>query len=221
MFDVRHPFRGLEGGIMELAGMAHGMDVAAPHAAREDGSSLKQRLTGIPPLDSGHPSMAVTDRLARAHHHAREILKTAAQLTDAYFHFTPAQIWLSALLIVDPPLAQFYLDSKFPPPSPSPSPQAAEIHIMTSAFREKVEQTLASCRQVLQSYHSLSNDPVQMQNLKRIAKKLYHCQNPDKVNLHKGNAYNSSPGSGPEGNNHDVTDRAVKKRRLDQGSDEL
>ena len=194
MFDVRHPFRGLEGGIMELTAINQGMDVGAPHSTTA-GESLRKELRNLPPLPDDSSRSSTTGRLARAHYHTREMLKSAAQLTDAYFLFTPAQIWLAAFLLVDRPLAEFYLGSKFPAQSKDDD--------VISSLRGKLSQTLADCGRVLQSYEPLSNDPAQMQNLKRIAKKLYHCQNPDKVIGQK---------TGSEG---DSDDRAVKKRRLD------
>ncbi|KAL4909373.1 hypothetical protein BDW74DRAFT_146449 [Aspergillus multicolor] len=174
-FDVRHPFRGLEGGIMELNAISQGLGQPAPHLPTQSEEDLRRAILSLPaPPNSLSPS-SISDRLARAHHNTREILKSAAQMTDAYFLYTPSQIWLSALSLADAPLAQFYLDTKLPSP---PDPE----HPL-SQLRTKLLSTLSSCATLLNSHKPLSQDPDQMKIVRRIAKKLYHCQNPEKANL--------------------------------------
>ncbi|KAL5041925.1 hypothetical protein BDW71DRAFT_190968 [Aspergillus fruticulosus] len=179
-FDVRHPFRGLEGGIMELNAIAQGLGQPAPHLPAQTAEDLRRALPSLPPAlnsPSSTSSSSISDRLARAHHNTREILKSAAQMTDAYFLYTPSQIWLSALSIADEPLMQFYLNTKLPSP-PETEPENPTAHL-----RAKILQTLTSCATLLQSYKPLASDPEQKKALRRIGKKLYHCQNPEKVNL--------------------------------------
>lgn len=216
-FDVRHPFRGLEGGIMELSAIAQGNGAPAPHAPKgQTSEGLRQALLDLPPPPQGGGSSSITDRITRAHRKAREILKTAAQITDVYFLYTPAQIWLAAFLTIDRPLAEFYLYSKFP----SPSPQSDDNNNNPIlALQQKLHQTLSSCSDILRSHEPLSTNTTQMQNLKRIAKKLYRCQNPEKVNNHNNNPATSASATGDEsggGIDADKADRAVKKRRLEQ-----
>ncbi|RAH66046.1 TFIIH complex kinase subunit CCL1 [Aspergillus aculeatinus CBS 121060] len=177
-FDVRHPFRGLEGGIMELQALAAGQGQPAPHlAATQTPESLQRGLLALP-----SSSKTITDRIARAHHTTREILKSAAQITDVYFLFTPAQIWLAALMLADRPLAEYYLDTKLG--FPQSSVQEAEAADGLAALRPKLLRTLSDCAAMLQAYKPLASDPEQMKTLRRIiGKKLYHCQNPEKVNL--------------------------------------
>ncbi|KAL4925411.1 TFIIH complex kinase subunit CCL1 [Aspergillus undulatus] len=176
-FDVRHPFRGLEGGIMELNAISQGLGQPAPHLPHQTADSLRRSISSLPPAPNNQPSSSISDRLARAHHNTREILKSAAQMTDAYFLYTPSQIWLAALLIADQPLAEFYLDTKLPPPPPSDT-----THPL-SHLRTKLIQTLTSCSAHLNSYKPLGSNPDQKKAMRRIAKKLYHCQNPEKANL--------------------------------------
>jgi cyclin H len=57
-------------------------------------------------------------RITEAYSYASHILKNAAILTDAYFLYTPAQIWLSAHLLADEALTLFYLSLKIPDTSP-------------------------------------------------------------------------------------------------------
>ncbi|KAL6239636.1 hypothetical protein BDW75DRAFT_197916 [Aspergillus navahoensis] len=176
-FDVRHPFRGLEGGIMELNAIAQGLGQPAPHLPMQTAEDLRHALSSLPPAPNNPSSSSISDRLARAHHNSREILKSAAQMTDAYFLYTPSQIWLSALSIADQLLAQFYLDTKLPNPS-----ETDHEHPLVR-LRAKLLQTLTSCTTLLHSYKPLASDPEQKKALRQIGKKLYHCQNPEKVNL--------------------------------------
>ncbi|CZR54280.1 related to cyclin mcs2 [Phialocephala subalpina] len=96
-FDVRHPFRALEGAVMELQALAKGNVPALPGGGAVDGlRDMERRVKG-------------------AHGVAREYLKTSAALTDVYFHFTPSQIMMAAFLIADKELVEWYIGSKFPP----------------------------------------------------------------------------------------------------------
>jgi cyclin H len=58
----------------------------------------------------------VEKRARDAHGKAREYLKISTLLTDVYFHFTPSQIMMAALMIVDKALTEWYIKCKFPPP---------------------------------------------------------------------------------------------------------
>lgn len=216
-FDVRHPFRGLEGGIMELSAIAQGQAQPAPHLPHQTPQSLKQGLLNLvpPPV----PATSITDRIGRAHGATRELLKSAAQMTDAYFLYTPSQIWLAAFLLADRPLAEFYLDTKL---GGAIDPSAMETDSSTppnplSELRTKLLQVLAECGAVLQSYTPLSSDPDQMKSLKRIAKKLYHCQNPEKVNLKRDSAVPRSTLAADVGTAtaESETERLAKKRKLE------
>ncbi|KAL4874752.1 cyclin-like protein [Aspergillus karnatakaensis] len=173
-FDVRHPFRGLEGGIMELTAISQGLGQPTPHFPQQTPDDLRRTMSSIPPSPNT-PSSSLSDRLARAHHNTREILKSAAQMTDAYFLYTPSQIWLAALLLSDKPLAEFYLETKLGNSQDPDHP--------LSQLRTKIFNTLTACAALLNSYKPLASDPDQKKALKRIGKKLYHCQNPEKVNL--------------------------------------
>lgn len=213
-FDVRHPFRGLEGGIMELQAMSQGMGQPAPHIPNQTAEDLRRGLLSVPP----HPSSSATsisDRLGRAHTKTRETLKTAAQMTDAYFLYTPSQIWLSAFLLADQPLAEFYLDSKLG--------GTAEGHPLHD-LRMKVLHTLTDCSALLASYKPSASDPEQMKNLKRIAKKRHHCENPEKAifGSQKRDPSRAATSGIGEGTSESDVERVAKKRKLAQeqkGSD--
>jgi cyclin H len=213
-FDVRHPFRGLEGGVMELQAIAQGIGQPAPHFPAQTAESLQKGLLAVPPPPSAPPSSSsITDRLARAHGTIRETLKTSAQMTDVYFLYTPSQIWLAAFYLADRPLAEFYLDTKLG--------SASETGGILHTLRTKLLHTLSSCSALLQSYTPSTADADQMKNLKRIAKKRHHCANPDKANLagrkrDPAMAAAGGAGGGETGTSESEVERMAKKRRLER-----
>ncbi|KAJ6109999.1 hypothetical protein N7486_002234 [Penicillium sp. IBT 16267x] len=216
-FDVRHPFRGLEGGIMELQAIAQGQGAPGPHLLHQTPHQLLQRLQSIapPPVQSS----SLSDRIARAHGQTRETLKSAAQMTDAYFLYTPSQIWLSALLLADRPLAEFYLDTKLGGPltaTTNGTPDPLDLQNPLYELRSKLHTVLTDCSALLQAYTTLSSDPNQMKDLKRIAKKLYHCQNPEKANLaHKRDSAQPQAVSS-QVTSESESERLAKKRKLEE-----
>lgn len=218
-FDIRHPFRGLEGGVMELQAIAQGKGQPAPHLPHETAEDLQQGLLSIAPPPV--PSSSMSDRIARAHGTTRELLRSAAQMTDAYFLYTPSQIWLSAFLLADRPLAEFLLDVKLggPVTATIPTPETDENGLVNPLYeiRSKLHRVLTECSALLQSYTPLSSDQAQMKSLKRIAKKLHLCQNREKVNLKRETAHiaTSQPDSGAV-TSESETERLAKKRKLQQ-----
>ncbi|KAI9929816.1 hypothetical protein ASPWEDRAFT_167484 [Aspergillus wentii DTO 134E9] len=214
-FDVRHPFRGLEGGIMELQAMSQGMGQPAPHLPHQTSEDLRRGILSLPPPQAGvPPSNSISDRLARAHHTTRETLKSAAQMTDAYFLYTPSQIWLSAFLLADKPLAEFYLDTKLGGPI---TPQTADpTGNLLHELRTKLLQTLTNCSILLHSYKPLYSDPEKAKLLKRIGKKLYHCQNPEKANLAGQKRIPAAAAGSAEGTSESEVERLAKKRKLER-----
>lgn len=219
-FDVRHPFRGLEGGAMELSAIAQAQGQPAPHLPHQTAQDLQRGLLSIAPPPT--PSSSISDRIARAHGTSREILKSAAQMTDAYFLYTPSQIWLSAFLLADRPLAEFYLDTKLGGPvEPVATNDQSTLQNPLYELRTKLLKVLNDCATLLQSYTPLSSDPEQMKNLKRIAKKLYHCQNPEKANLAQKReaARTQTPTAVTESGfvtSESESERLAKKRKLEE-----
>jgi len=214
-FDVRHPFRGLEGGVMELSAIAQGQGQPAPHVPHQTPQDLQRGLLATAPAPI--PSSSITDRIGRAHGATRELLKSAAQMTDAYLLYTPSQIWLSAFLLADRPLAEFYLDTKLGGPlTQTTDTNHNNLQNPLYELRVKLLQVLSDCAALLKSYTPLSSDPDQMKNLKRIAKKLYHCQNPEKVNLKRDSA--QPPASAPDSAavSETESERLAKKRKLEE-----
>jgi cyclin H len=225
-FDVRHPFRGLEGGVMELQAIAQGSGKPGPHHPEKTPEGLRQALLAVTPLDSSPDKQrSIATRIVKAHSKAREILKTAAQMTDAYFLYTPSQIWFSAFLLADRPLAEFYLDIKIGPPAADDGVNVESTNPLT-LIRAKIVGTLSNCSQLLKSYRPVSSDPDKRKRLKGIAKKVYQCQQVEKLDpVELGRAQKRGSGTpasatGPVGGADAISEndmeRVAKKRRLER-----
>ncbi|KAI9779132.1 MAG: hypothetical protein M1839_007667 [Geoglossum umbratile] len=174
-FEVRHPFRGLEGGVMGLLALV----------GKGGG-----RLEGLGAGD-------VKERIHIAHSKAKHLLKTSALLTDAYFLTTPAHLWLAALMAADRPLALVYLSSVTPTPAGEGRPSLAE--------NNKLLAHLTAISQLLLSPPAYTTD---MEEARRVDKKVYFCRNPEKVDLRM---------LGKRGSESE--DGGKKRRRHDGGGD--
>lgn len=200
-FDVRHPQRGLEGGFMELLALANGKGHPAP-GIKKSSVELRDDMVKLPPAESDKPRTKkpedVISRIGNVHDKAKQVLKTSALLSDAYFLYTPSQIWLSALLLVDEPLASFYIDTKVPASSP---------------IRSKLMITLRACVETLKSSPSAHPGKEERAVCIRIDKKLYKCRNPEKLDLVSINKAQKRDGEGKEG---ELDEKIVKKRKLER-----
>ncbi len=202
-FDVRHPHRGLEGGFMELLALAKGKGQPGVSNTTTSTQLQNQMMSIIPAQKAGKTSRSadeVIHRIQTAHGKAKDILKTSALLSDAYFFYTPSQIWLSSLFLADEPLARFYIDTKFPTPSP---------------LKPKLLTTLRSCVDLLRESPSAEPDKEEMKELKRVDKKLYKCRNPEKIDLVEINKAQKREG-GEEG----LDEKVVKKRKMEREKSE-
>lgn len=198
-FDVRHPQRGLEGGFMELLALANGKSLSSAGST----SQIQKEMLDIDPAYTAKAKTKtageMTSRIENAHGKAKEILKTSALLTDAYFLYTPSQIWLASLLIVDEPLARFYIDIKTP---------------KTSHLGPKVLQALQNCAAILRSSESVEPGELEMKELTRIDKKLYKCRNPAKMDLVGINR--AQKRDGDISSEHGLDEKIIKKRKLER-----
>lgn len=171
-FDVRHPHRGLEGGFMELQAMTMGK--YEPRSKSGSTKQIQDQMLRVPA--PGKDQAAETSvsgmqaRIQRAHQKASQLLKTSAILSDAYFLYTPSQIWLAALHVADKPLASFYIQCILA--------GAAE------GLQTSISKTIQDCAAILDSHRYTGNPtPEEVADLRRIDKKLYKCQNPEKIDL--------------------------------------
>lgn len=162
-FDIRHPYRALEGVCMEVHAMAQGDELTFPHG----GGLIPDRPEQL------------EKRNKSAHGRAREILKTNAQLTDVYFHFTPSQIMLAALTMVDAPLVTWYLSTKFQTETTSSTDHMISLlHKITDIVQRCVEML-----QTVQPQPDMELTASEKKEIKALSKKLSKCRNPEKIDL--------------------------------------
>lgn len=169
--DVRQPYKGLKGVLMEMLNMAVGMTGEVEGVETKGATELQNEMMRLdqPPGDARTawkaPSSGAIDvkhlnaRIEAAYSAARVILDGPALLTDAYFLYTPSQILLAALQIADSPLTAFYLSTKLPDSSENTSRILATItscaelmagfseeNVMSKQERVEMEERLERCR---------------------------------------------------------------------------
>ncbi|KAI9679064.1 MAG: hypothetical protein M1829_001734 [Trizodia sp. TS-e1964] len=200
-FDVRHPHRGLEGGFMELLALADGAWRGG------DAWPAEQRHNAVFALMERGERGEVKTRIRGAHSRAKDLLKGAAMFSDAYFLYSPAQIWLAAVLAVDEDLATFYIVAK--------KVELAAGRSRGLAAMEQLLRKLRACVEVLQACEAAtaaSKTEAYEHELAAIEKKLYYCQNPEKLDLVSLNRTQKRQGlAAGEG---ELDEKVVKKRKL-------
>ena len=147
--EVRHPMRSLEGTVAEIRLRAAALSCFG---------------------DS--PAERVKKRIDTAGDKARRLLVNDAQMTDAYFLFTPAQIALAALFAVDEQLTRAYIAHLF-----------TRLGTALPPIQQKLIDTIAQCAGLVRSYKSPDDDKATKAELGRIGKKLRKCQDPEKVDI--------------------------------------
>lgn len=143
--NVRHPVKGLEGGHLELLEMLRGRHLPAKYSERSVNEVVKE---------------------------GRELLRGAAQMTDVYFLYTPAQIWMAALQVVDAELLGLYIEYK------AGEDESGAIF----SIKEKLLATITACGELLASYTPVEEDANYAKEMRRIGKKLHLCRNPETTN---------------------------------------
>ncbi|KAH7074906.1 cyclin-like protein [Paraphoma chrysanthemicola] len=209
-FDVKHPFRGLKGGHLELMGIALG-SYEGPNALDESMTSadLQARMLKLPHKGNsgkvGMSSKEMEKRITDAYGFASHILKNAALLTDAYFLYTPSQTWLAAHLLADEPLTLFYLSLKLPSSSP---------------IYPKVMATLRSCATLLSSHRTFApnteRDAKHKADVKHLIEKLKSCRDPDKVDLVKLNQAQKRDAVKEDGDGVELEESKAKRRKIER-----
>ncbi|KAF2715959.1 hypothetical protein K431DRAFT_279904 [Polychaeton citri CBS 116435] len=184
--DVRQPWRGLKGMLMELLNIAEGEQ---DMLALEPPPAGSKTLWTVP---SRVREQHLADRVNAAYSAAKLLLDAPALLTDAYLLYTPSQIAFASLLLADPPLTHFYLSTKLPD---------------SSTIKMKIMATLRACSEMLASF-----DPESiMSKEERSAteKKLEACRDPTTRDLV---ARNRELKRGTD----EANEEKVKKRRLER-----
>jgi cyclin H len=153
--DVRHPFKGLDGWRIEVGEM---IELGRGRFVEGEVGNEKR----------------VKDAATRA----RAVLVREAQMTDVYFFFTPAQICMASLRVVDEELLEAYLDAKFEDLVEREKGSEEEIGVL----KGKVREAVGKCAEMLSAYQS-PEDKKQKKELGRIGKKLAKCQDPEKLDI--------------------------------------
>ncbi len=191
---------------MELMSLAHGKGQPGP-GIEKSSEQLQKEMLDIQPATEGskksRSSNEVVRRIQVAHGKAKEVGKSSALLTDAYFLYTPSQIWLASLFLADEPLARFYVDTKIPTPS---------------QFKPKLMSTLQSCAEMLRSSASANPGEGEIKALTKIDKKLFKCRNPEKVDLVGINKAQKRDSEGT--GNNGLDEKVIKKRKLEREKSE-
>ena len=145
-FDVRHPYRALEGAIMQLRSFGD-VDVSffyfyffvITFIILLDYFMVHQGQDLTPGQDS---------KISRAQARGRDILKFSPLVTDAYFHYTPSQIMLAALSMADHELFERLIQAMFPQ-QPKGIPNSQKAEILSQAVKEKTVSTVMACKDML------------------------------------------------------------------------
>lgn len=178
--EVRQPFRGLKGVLMELLNAAEGMVGGGVDAEGRTGEDIAETMRTLPtpgqadktqwkaPSNGELQLNHVQDRTQAAYSAARTLLDLPASLTDAYFLYTPSQILLAALKLADEPLTTFYLSTKIPTSAPS---------------RPKILATIASCADILVSFDQ--SQVLTKDQRAALEEKLEGCRDPSTKDLVK------------------------------------
>ncbi|KAH8890246.1 cyclin-like protein [Thozetella sp. PMI_491] len=137
-------------------------------------------------------------RIADAHYRARDILKFSPLMTDAYFHYTPSQIMLAALSLVDHELVERLLSETFrhadAPAAAGANEnrknQAAEekLRAVSAQVRDRVMETIEACREMLakeppERRTYWYEDKELRKQIKKLNIKLKKCRDPDRSDL--------------------------------------
>ncbi|KAK5166299.1 uncharacterized protein LTR77_008560 [Saxophila tyrrhenica] len=205
--DVRQPFRGLKGCLMELLNMAEGMigHMEGVEEGMSEGTVVAERTKELPsPGEGSHtkwtpPSNGKTqlkhvqDRIQAAYSAARVLLDGPASLTDVYFLYTPSQILLAALQLADGPLTGFYLSSKLPTDAP---------------VRPKILATISACADMLAAFNQ--SQVLTKDERAKLEERLEKCRDPSTKDLVKAFAAMRQDGTGEDG----AGEEKAKRRKV-------
>ncbi|KAK5709537.1 hypothetical protein LTR17_019691 [Elasticomyces elasticus] len=212
--DVRQPYRGLKGVLMELLNLAEGKVGEVDGVVTDRAEALQEEMLGLEaptneaatkwrmPTSGNVEIKHITDRVNAAYSAARTILDGPALLTDAYFLYTPSQLLLASLQIADPPLTNFYLRTKLP------------LH---SDLRPKILATISTCAELLESYSPtqiLSKDA-----RAALEMKLEGCRDPSTRDLVGAHAVAKRGGDDSEAEEKARRKKAAREKLARDGED--
>lgn len=179
MLDVRQPYRGLKGALIELLNMTEGL---VDEMVQQSGEEVQQGMLALRAPDSANKTQfampngsngrieqkQLVERVQLAYAAAKNLLDREASLSDAYFLYTPSQILFAALHVADTPLLTYFLDTKIPLGLPS---------------RSKILATIESCAVMIASFSTSTN--ISKEQRAALEKKLEGCRDPTTKDLVK------------------------------------
>lgn len=206
--EVKQPYRGLKGVLMELSNMVEGLIGDAGQGKDQQGKDVQRRLLSLalpgsedrtpwkgPPAGKKMDTKQLNDRVLAAYSAARSLVDAAASLTDAYFLYSPSQILLAAMHLADEPLTTLYLSLKLP---------------SDSAIRPKVLAVVHECAALLGAYNA--TQVMSKDERAQLEKKLEQCRDPstkDLVRLHAAMKRG-------EADDEDEDGKEAKRRKLEK-----
>lgn len=205
--DVRQPFRGLKGVLMEMLNMTAGLAGPVEGMEQQDGDQLQAAMMALSapskesktqwatPASGKMDEKHLNDRVQAAYSAARNLLDAPALLTDVYFLYTPSQILLAAMLLADEPLTSFYLSTKLP---------------VTSSMQSKIVATICECAEMLSSHDQ--NTVLTKDERAELEKKLERCRDPSTKDLVKAFAAMRQDGA----EDGKVEEGVAKRRKLER-----
>lgn len=184
--DVRHPFKGVDGGWMEMKEM-----IAEGRLLKGESDAEKRCLAAIGK--------------------AKGLMRREAQMTDVYFLFTPSQIWMAAVLVADEAILRAFLEAKFDllREGGDDGLSASKVY----QLQKTVVATVERCAELLRSYKSPEDDKKERKELGRIGKKLAQCQDPERTDIVA--VARAKRAEKREGSESEREER-VKKRKMEQ-----
>ncbi|CZT21359.1 uncharacterized protein RCC_07222 [Ramularia collo-cygni] len=198
--DVRQPFRGLKGTLMELLNMVDD-NIQGLKALKEPGGGSAWRTPGDGrAVEKKH----IVDRINQAYHVARNTLDTPASTTDVYFLYTPSQILLAALQLADEPLLHFYLDSKLP---------------TDAQMRPRILSTIQECADMMGAFRpeNIITKDVRI----ALEAKLEACRDPSTKDLIKSHAAMKRSGAEDGDSQDEAKKRKMEKHKNAREADDM
>jgi cyclin H len=214
--DVRQPWRGLKGALMELLNMAEGKLGVIQGVDIGSGQEIQKMMMELPyptqgnktpwsPPKSGSVELKhIHDRVQAAYSAARSILDAPALLTDVYFLYTPSQIMLAALQLADEPLTSLYLSTKLSTSSPT---------------RPKILATLSSCVEMLASFDQ--SQVLTKDERAALESKLEACRDPATRDLVKAFAMMRQGGEDDEKAQEKAKRRKTEREKNEKEGNDL
>lgn len=188
--DVRGPYRGLRGWLMEVLNWSVGRFVDNDGDATRS-EEVKEGLKGLDhpgkddAVQKGLISQWVTsgtieDRLQAAYTTARQTLDGPALLTDVWFLYTPPQMYIAALQLADGPLIDYWFKIKFGN-NAKEDEEMVNGGVENGSLVEKIRNVVNECARMLNDFQE--SQVLTKEERAELEKKLDSCRDPSTVDM--------------------------------------